>query len=501
MRKTIISTLLLLVCFVVALPSADQAAMPAAARTAIDGVLDQAVADNLVPGLAIAIVRDGRVIYERNVGLADLDAKRAVAPDTLFYIASCTKSFTALATVLLDRAGVLKLDSTLAQILPEAKLAPGLDPATITVRQLLTHTHGIAGDGPLSYRAAYSGEIDRDAMLRALTAHQPATQGTAFSYSNVGYNVLSLAIDRLEKQPWQDVLAARVFKPAGLTSTTARVSTFPLRRLALPYRPSPTGLSPLPYAKQDPNMQAAGGMLSTSRDLARYLTALMDGGMIDGKRVFPADVIEETQKVHAKFSGRAGSMERDGYALGWNTGTLDGERVLQHGGGFPGFSASLSFMPARRLGVVITTNGGYGPQLQDALMGYAHALLLGNDAAAAKYQQQFIDMTGAVAKDRQAIEADRARRAARPQKTALPLATYAGRYVNDIWGSLIVTVRDGRAYVRNGILESVTEVYDGDKHALRAEIVPGSGVVLQFIENGGKLTAVTYGGQRYERVQ
>ena len=93
------------------------------------------------------------------------------------------------------------------------------------------------------------------------------------------------------------------------------------------------------------------------------------------------------------------------------------------------------------------------------------------------------------------------RRAARPQKTALPLSEYAGRYVNDAWGTLVVTIRDGRAHVRNGVLESVAEIYDGDKHALRVEIVPGSGVVLQFVEGGGKLLAVTYAGQRYERAQ
>ena len=499
--KLSITTALFVTGLVIAVPLADQAAMPAAAQKAIDGVLDDAVARSLVPGMAVAIVRDGRVIYERNVGLMDLDNKRPVAADTLFYIASCTKSFTALATVLMDRAGVLKLDSTLAEILPEARLAPGLDPAKITVRQLLTHTHGIAGDGPLSYRAAYSGEIERAAMLRALTAHGPAPNGTAYSYSNVGYNILSLAIDRLAKQPWQDVLAERVYKPLGLTSTSARVSTFPLRRLALPYRPDPKGLAPMPYGKQDPNMQAAGGMLSTTRDLARYITMLMDAGMIDGRRVFPADVIEETLKVHARFTAQAGIMARDGYALGWNTATLDGERIMQHGGGFPGFSANLSFMPGRRIGIAIVGNGGYSPQFQDLVMGYAYALLTGNEGAVAKYQQQIGQVEGAVAKDRQAMEADRARRAARPQTTALPFSAYTGRFVNEIWGSIVVTVRDGRVYARNGVLESVAEVYDGEKHALRVEIIPGQGVVLQFVENAGKLVAVTYAGQRFERVQ
>jgi CubicO group peptidase (beta-lactamase class C family) len=171
--------------------AAGQDQMPVRARAELDSLIDLSVAREYTPGLGIAIVRDGRVIYQRSAGWADREAGRRVDSGTLFYIASSTKSFTALATVLLDRAGGLGLDWTLARILPGARVAPGLDASQITVRQLLTHTHGMTGDGPVSYRAAYSGEIERGAMIGAIAAHGAAEGGTGYRYSNVGYNILS----------------------------------------------------------------------------------------------------------------------------------------------------------------------------------------------------------------------------------------------------------------------------------------------------------------------
>jgi len=493
----------ILVATLIAVPPVvdTQSAMPAETRAAIDALLDLAVEGGYAPGLGVAIVQNGRVIYQRGVGWADREGGRRVDADTIFYIASCTKAFTALATVLLDRAGQLSLDATLAEILPEGRLAPGLDPGKITVRQLLTHTHGIAGDGPLSYRAAFSGEIERAAMLRALTAHEAARTGTAYSYSNLGYNILSLAIDRIAKQPWQDVLAERVFRPLGLSSTSARVSTLPANRLAMPYRAEPEGMARLPYAKKDANMQAAGGIVSTTGDLARFVIAMMDGGVVDGRRVFPADVIAETQKVHAKFSARAGDVERNGYALGWNYGTLDGETIVEHGGGFPGFTAAVSFIPSRRLGVIALGNGVFSAPVQTVLTGYAYALLTGNQTAVARYRQNIADMPARAAQERKNVAADRERRAARPQTTALPLAAYVGQYASPTFGTLEVTLRDGRIHARNGVLESVAEVFDGTKNALRVELTPASGSVLEFIATDGKVTGVRFSGSTLDRVK
>lgn len=478
-----------------------QSAITPGARAALDSVIDLMVSGEYAPGIGIAIVRDNRIVYQRGAGWADRETGRRVDENTLFYIASSTKSFTALATVLLDRAGVIDLDATLAEILPGVKLAAGLEPRRITVRQLLTHTHGIDGGGPVSYRAAYSGEIDRAQMLRAIAAHKPAEGGTAYSYSNLGYNILSLGIDSLAGKPWQDVLAERVFRPLGLTSTSARVSELPRDRLAMPYAPTPDGMVRLPYAKHDSNMQAAGGIISSTGDLARFVIAMMNEGVVDGRRVFPADVVAEALRSQATFSSMYGDIQRFGYGLGWNYGILDGDTLLHHFGGFPGFAASVSFMPKHRLGIAIGINGGFGNAIADVVMQYAYALLTNNAEALKRYQVRLAAAPEMAKQRRSAIQADRARRAARPQTMPLSLEAYTGTFANDVFGTLHVELREGRIHMRNGVLESVAEVYDGAQHMLRVELTPATGSVVQFIVSDGKVDAAVMSGIRLQRVR
>ncbi len=475
--------------------------MPAPARAALDSLVDLLVAGELVPGMGVAVVRDGRVIYQRAAGWADREAGRRVDANTVFYIGSVTKPFTALGAVLLDRAGVMGLDATLAQVLPGVAFGAGLDPSRITVRQLLSHTHGISSSGPIVWRAAYSGEIERGAMLRALAAHGAADYGTAYRYTNLGYNILSLAMDSLAGMPWQDVLAQRVFRPLGMSSTSARVSSVPASRLAMPYRPEPGGMARLPYAKADANMQAAGGIVSTVGDLARFVRVVMDGGVLDGRQVVPADVIAEVLRIQARFAERRGFIQTFGYGLGWRYGVLDGDTLVHHFGGFPGFSASVSFLPARRVGVVMAGNGVFMGEVQDVVMGYAYALVLGNDSAVARYRGIFAQLPELASRTGSQIAADRARRAQRPQTTALPLQAYVGRYESGTFGSLVVDIRDGRVHVRNGVLESVAEVYDGARNMLRVELDPGTGSVVEFVAEGDRVTAARYNGYRLERVR
>jgi CubicO group peptidase (beta-lactamase class C family) len=470
-----------------------QPLMPERVRVALDSVLDRAIALELTPGLGVAIVRDGRIVYQRGAGWADREAGRRVDEHTIFYIASSTKSFVALATILLDRDGVLDLDATLAQILPGVRLADGLDPRTITVRQLLSHTHGISGNGPVSFRAAFSGEIDRREMIAAIRAHAPAENGTAFAYSNLGYNILSLAIDSIAGKPWQDVLAERVLRPLGMRSTSARVSELPRERLAMPYRMEPDGLARMRFNKHDANMQAAGGMMATTGDLARFTIAMMDGGMLDGQRVFPADVVAEALRSHARFSSRFGDIERVAYSLGWNHGVLGGDTLIHHFGGFPGFSAAVSFMPGHRIGVVIGGNGAASQQIGDLVMALAYAMLTGNTAEEERLRQRWAMAPQLLAQQRGGVVTDRERRAARPQTTPLPMKAYTGRYEDPTWGSVEVSVRDGRLYVVNGVLESEAEVFDGTTHRWRVEL-SGSGSVLQFFVEDGRVTAVSQGG-------
>lgn len=488
-------------------PSAQEADFAEAADAFLAETLDRF---GSVPGLAVAVVRDGRTVYARGFGYADVEAGLEATPDTPFYIASATKPFTALLAALLDRDGTLGLEASLQSLFPDVAFDPALEADSVTVRHLLSHTAGL-DNGPIGFRAAYTGQHTPETMRRLLAgtvAEDDAPRGT-FEYTNVGYNVLSLRLDELAGGPWQALLEARLFGPLGMTRTTAVASEAAAWGPAVPYTVHPTrGVERVGLVKHDDTMQAAGGMLASATDLARWLTAHLEAGRLDGAQVLPADVVAEVHRPVAVGRGESyGALDRDGYALGWHTGTYDGDPMLHHLGGFAGFHAHTSFMPTRGLGVVVLANeSGSGGRLatlfattiydwwaaapgeRDAVMAEARAeadaLYDGYRAALARYAD--------------ALEA----RAERTWQLALEPASYAGTFEHPDYGTMAVEARPSEAAplaVRFGRLHAVATPFTEPETA-RVELVPGRGQVVRFVVEAGAVRAIVWDGLTFRRV-
>jgi CubicO group peptidase (beta-lactamase class C family) len=441
-------------------------------------------------------VRDTQVIYAKGFGWADVEAQRPVTPETIFYIASTTKSFTGLAAVLLDEQGRLDLDAPLSRYLPAAKLQAPLNPDSITLRSLLSHTHGIDNDGPIVYRTAYSGEHTNDRLIALLAAHPPAKTGRDYVYGNIGYNIAALAMDVALGESWREVLPRTIFQPLGMVSTTAYVSRMPRERLAQPYRREPTGFARAPYNKGDANMQAAGGLVSTAADMARWLEAHINGGVVDGRRVFSATAMGETHRPQATLRQNARGLALSGYGFGWQIGTFGEDTLLTHGGGFLGFSTSMSFMPQRRIGVIVMTNeNGTGSLLAELAGRAVYSKLLRDESTSA---DSLARLRTEVEAWRGRIAADRARRAARPQTLPFPLDAYAGTYESELYGRLVFSIVNGKLEARAGQAWSAVEVFDGANNALRVELT-GSGSVARFTFEGNRAVAVEIGGTVFRR--
>ena len=470
----------------------------ASTAAALDSTLAQIFALDLAPGMSIAVVRDTQVIYAKGFGWADVEARTPVTPQTIFYIASTTKSFTGLAAALLAEQGRLDLDAPLSRYLPTARLQAPLDPDSITLRSLLSHTHGIHGDGPIVFRTAYSGEHTNDELLRLLAAHPPARTGRAYVYGNIGYNIAGLAMDVALGESWRDVLQRLIFGPLGMTSTSAYVSRVPRERLAQPYRWEPGGFARVPYGKGDANMQAAGGMVSSAADMARWLEAHINDGVVDGRRLFPSRAVAETHRRQATVDATPRGIVLNGYGFGWQIGTFGGDTILNHGGGFTGFSTSMSFMPQRRIGVIVMTNAsGTGSALAELAARAAYGVVIsGTGLTQDSLARLRVEAAGA----RSGVEADRARRAARPQTLPFPLEAYAGTYENDLYGRIVFSVVNGKLEARAGQAWSGVEVFDAANNALRVELT-GSGSVARFTIENGRATGFEWGGVVFRRVE
>lgn len=309
-----------------------------------------------VPGMAVSVATPEGVLMEKGWGLRDVEHGLPVTPETGFYIASSTKSFVALAAALLDREGLLDLDAPLTACIPGLTLNGTVDPDEQTLRDQLRHTRGW-DDSPVETRTAYTGFMAPDELLAHLNERAVREGDGSFSYGNIGYVVTDLCFRTHLGRSWKELVETRVLTPAGMTATTPYMSEAAFGgNLAFPHRWDGVRFRAIPH-KTDEIMHAAGGLVTTARDGARWLRILLEEGEVDGVRIFPAEVVREILTRQTDVDLSFWEFSRDGYGLGWYDGTYRGERLVHHFGGYPGAQAHISLMPEHEVGVTALVNG------------------------------------------------------------------------------------------------------------------------------------------------
>jgi len=439
------------------------------------------VDEGFMPGVAIAVVTRDGPSYLRGFGVRDVRTREPVTPQTGFYIASSTKSFTGTLAAILDQRGVISLDAPLSRYLPELRMNAPLSADSVTLRALLTHTSGLRNE-PVVFRTAFSGVHDDATLIRLLGQSTPIPR--SYRYDNLGYVVAALAMERATGREWQDLLRDELFRPLGMTHTTARVSEaraggWPM---ASPHQTGSDSVVRLTLEKQDNTMHAAGGMLTTAEDLVRWLRAQLDAGRVDGRQVIPQAVVRAAHTPSAMHTDTFYRYVRTGYGLGWQTADYEGERMVHHFGGFQGWQAHISFLPDRGIGVAVLINDSspIGGPAADVIATYAYDLLLGRPGVNAKYAAERERMVANAAEARQRIRADWERRAARPPTPDERKPFFAGTYENEQMGTVEVRLRENRElWATLGNLSARLDPFTS-ADALRVELLPGSGQVMQF---------------------
>jgi CubicO group peptidase (beta-lactamase class C family) len=431
------------------------AACASTERPDIGAFVDQTLREvPVMPSIGIAAVKDGRVVYLHE-------------PNTAYYIGSTTKAYTGLACAILAQRGQLDLDAPITKYLPEVTLAKAP-----TLRAFLTHTSGIANE-PIVFRTAFTGDHTPQQLIALLNASKPAQPG--FQYDNLGYVVASLVLERVTGKPWQDVLDELVFAPLGMRHTTAYMSK--AGRLPTGYTFDRRGeLSPVTLAKNDRMMHAAGGMVTTPSDLARWLEANVSNGRIGSKQVIPAAAFEEAHRLQvATDSVKRGEFKSRGYGFGWYQGTYNGEEILFHGGGYPGWLSLFSAMPRRGVAVGVMTNTS--SPLAQAMAGFIAASIY--DRLLDKPNVKLADMKEQVARGKKMLLADIEKRAQRPWTLTHGRDAYVGRFENPLYGTVAIEQRGDKLWASLAQLQSVLEPFVEPESA-RVELVPEAGEVFFF---------------------
>lgn len=467
----------------------------------VDALVERAFALGLTPAMGVAVVMDGRTVYSRALGMADREKGIAAADDTLWYVASTSKSFTGFGVALLEAEGALDLSAPITTVVPSARWHASAKPEELTLVSFLTHTHGLEGNGPLVLSAAFTGAVP-EARWPELLQYHAAVASRDLTYSNLGYNVAAMAIDGVRPEGWKAYIDRAVFQPAGMRDTFAIVSGVDDARIAKPHDFTADGrFETLPFEKRDLTMNAAGGHLTTLSDLARWITVQMDGGVIDGRQVFPKAAIDRAHALLGARDATFATFERQGWGLGWDVGRYQGDRMISRFGSYASFRSHVSFLPDRRTGVVAQVNGGPGGPLTDVIAAYVYDLAAGRPDADARADAMLARAAQVIDRLKESVRHDNERRAARPQTLPRPLADYTGAFESAAMGRMEWRARDGRLALQWGVLEPAVEVFDAAAGRMRIQL-PGSGDVVEFVFEGpGPATAVQYRGYQLARVE
>jgi CubicO group peptidase (beta-lactamase class C family) len=365
MRIAILSAALVLVA--AAAPIA--AAQPTAAQTRrADSLFAEFNRDDS-PGLAVAVVRDGRVVFAKGYGLANLEHRIPITPSTVFDVASVSKQFTGLAVAMLVHQGRIALSDDIRKYIPELQVMP----KPITVDHLLHHTSGMR-DWPGTLTLAgwrYDDVISFDQIL-TMAYHQRTLNfepGSEYMYSNTGYNLLAEMVKRVTGQSFRAWTDVTLFKPLGMTSSVFRDDhqlVVPRRALGYTRASAPGG-----WRAVTNNLTALGSssLMSSADDMARWLINF------DSARVGGAGPM-----ALMRTRGVLNDGSQIPYAFGISHGTYRGAPTLSHSGSWAAFVSFLVHFPQQRAGVVVLANT---PSVNTARAAYALSDVFLGDALGA----------------------------------------------------------------------------------------------------------------------
>ena len=465
---------------------------------------------NIKFGIGMAVVKDENMVYEGYYGMANYEKNIPVTPQTNFYIASSTKSFTALAILMLEEKGIIDLDAPLASYFPESEFRPELNADKVNLRDLLYHTSGLENNN-ITFSKAYTGIYTLESLTQNLIDYTiPNTRAAygEFKYSNLGYNIIEIILERELGKTWKQVVQEEVLNPLGMTKTSSNISD--ITRLnwpgAEPYSDINTNgdLKRITLKKKDSIMHAAGGLISTPRDMAKFLIVEMNDGKLNGKQLFPKGMIPFSQKPHAKQDRKFLDLKRFGYGYGWNIATTPlGDTLVHHYGGFPGTAAQVSFMPEHNVGLSIYANDSMKGLMSTFLIAsYAFDYYAGRENLDAYYDEQLAVLKTRMLAGYKGQKESLAKRAERTWQLELPFEAYAGSYYSNSTGTMIISCNKQNELIASmGYLKSEPATPFNLENSIRVELIPGSGNLVQFYIENGEVTAIGFDGLRYNKIK
>ncbi|MFP2997760.1 serine hydrolase [Spongiivirga sp. MCCC 1A20706] len=327
----------------------------------LDKYIENAVEQWGVPGLSVAIVKDGEIVFEKGYGVKELGKPDKNDEHTLYAIASNTKAFTSAMIAQLVEEGEIQWDDPVQQYIPYFEVYDPTISGMITIRDLLSHRVGLGtfhGDTGW-YRSDFtSEEIIKN--IKHVKKSYPFRSG--YGYSNLMFITAGKVIEEVTGKSWAENVQERILDPVGMTRTVPSVSMLAQKgNYATPHKYRDGKHSVTPWVSWD-NVQATGGLLSSVHDMGLWIAANLNHGIIEKDTLFSKTSRNQMWRPHTTMTrnhvGKNDFGNRwAGYGLGWFLGDYQGKYMVRHGGGYDGMISTVNLLPDLNLGVVVLTNG------------------------------------------------------------------------------------------------------------------------------------------------
>jgi CubicO group peptidase (beta-lactamase class C family) len=434
--------------FLISLAIISVDAQPSFIKDSLDSYIKKGMTDWQIPGLAIAIVKDGKVVVSKGYGYRKIGSNEPVDENTLFMIGSNTKAFTATALATLHEEKKMSLDDNVSKWIPYFKLRDESANALITVRDLLCHRIGFETfQGDFTY---WTSTLSREAVIRKMAAVEaPYSFRTKWGYCNAAFTTAGEVIPAVTGKSWEEYVQEKITKPLGMSHTLMLAKELSsASNAATPHTLVDDKLTVLPIAQID-NLAAAGSISSSVNDMSKWLLLQLQKGKFNNNQIIPESAIAQTRVPHSFM----GFDQRDKvnshfymYGLGFDINDRSGKIVVAHTGGVDGFLSSLVLVPEEQLGIIVLTNTDQNSffraltnEIRDAYLQLPYTGFSRRSLA----QNKQLQVT-----EKKVTDSLKNLTTRKDIKTAVPLKNFVGSYTNSLYGSVTISEEKNALFIR-----------------------------------------------------
>lgn len=465
-------------------------AQPAFVRDSLDAYIQQGLKDWNIPGLAIAIVKDGKVVVMKGYGVRDLQTKEPVDENTLFMIASNSKLFTGTALAQLDYNKKLSLNDKIIKYFPDFRVYDSCTTQLVTFKDMLGHHLGTKTfQGDFTW---WNSNLSRAQIMQKMRyLKPPGGFRSSYGYCNSCFLTAGEVIPKVTGKPWEVYIHDSIVAPLEMTHTaTLGRGMAQMPDAATPYTNTFSAtLQQVPFDNVD-NLAPAGSLVSCVSDLSHWILMQLDSGRYNGKQVIAWPVLQKTREANTLINTNGNAPTHfNAYGLGVFMKDYNGRMIYEHTGGADGFVTNVCFLPEEKLGITILTNNDNQSffellryQIIRAYLGMPY-LNLSKDALS-YFTRERLESLNAIAALKARVKGN---------KPALPLNAYTGTYENQLFGNIFIQ-QEGQGlkiiFPNHQDLTARLQYMDNNQWLLTYSH-PGFGIFpLQFKTEGGKVVSV-----------